>query len=48
VLQGVVIIAIAASVPEVQRILLGSRRRPLTTPPLDSAPAVTEPPAAVV
>ena len=28
VLQGVVIIAVATSVPEVRRILLGSRRRP--------------------
>lgn len=48
VLQGVVIIAIAASVPEVQRILLGSRRRPLAPTSLDAAPATAEPPAAVV
>ena len=48
VLQGVVIIAIAASVPEVQRILLGARRRPATTSPSESARAPLEPPAAAV
>jgi len=48
VLQGVVIIAIAASVPEVQRILLGSRRRLMAPTAIDSAPAASEPPAAVI
>jgi simple sugar transport system permease protein len=51
VLQGVVIIAIAASVPEVRRVLLGSRRRPVV-PPSSGATAATaatpEPPAAAV
>ena len=51
VLQGVVIIAIASSVPEVRRILLGARRRftTSTTPdvPTTSEHAVT-PPGAVV
>ncbi|MDQ2668959.1 MAG: ABC transporter permease, partial [Gemmatimonadota bacterium] len=45
VLQGVVIIAIAASVPEVRRILLGSRRRPISVP---APPAPFEPPATAV
>jgi simple sugar transport system permease protein len=53
VLQGVVIIAIAASVPEVRRILLGARRRvtppPTTTPDTPVADErVATPPAAVV
>lgn len=51
VLQGVVIIAIAASVPEVRRILLGARRRvaPPTTPDTPVADErVATPPAAVV
>lgn len=47
VLQGVVIIAIAASVPEVRRLLLGARRRPVDTEPLAAA-VTTEPPAAPV
>lgn len=47
VLQGVVIIAIAASVPEVRRLLRGSRRRPIDTEPL-APPAAIEPPAAAV
>ncbi len=47
VLQGVVIIAIAASVPEVRRLLLGARKRPISTEPL-APPAVVEPPAAAV
>jgi simple sugar transport system permease protein len=54
VLQGVVIIAIAASVPEVRRILLGARRR-ISAPPTSTPPdvptadehAVTPPAAAV-
>ena len=48
VLQGVVIIAIAASVPEVQRILLGARRRPVAPRLADPAPAPVEPPATAV
>jgi simple sugar transport system permease protein len=48
VLQGVVIIAIAASVPEVQRILLGARRRPATSSSVESPPMATEPPEAAV
>ena len=47
VLQGVVIIAIAASVPEVRRILLGSRR-PSATEPASAPPAAVEPPPAAV
>lgn len=47
VLQGVVIVAIAASVPEVRRLLLGARRRPVDTEPLAAA-VTTEPPAAPV
>ncbi len=48
VLEGVVIIAIAASVPEVRRILLGTRRRPVSERN-SSAPAATDqPPAAPV
>ena len=47
VLQGVVIIAIAASVPEVRRILLGSRRRPVSEP-ASASPSAAEPPPAPV
>jgi len=54
VLQGVVIIAIAASVPEVRRILLGARRR-ISEPPTRTTPDVptanehaATPPAAAV
>ncbi len=47
VLQGVVIIAIAASVPEVRRLLIGARKRPLATEP-SLASASTESPAAPV
>jgi simple sugar transport system permease protein len=48
VLQGVVIIAIAASVPEVQRILRGARRRFTDSSPAESAAPVNEPPVAPV
>jgi simple sugar transport system permease protein len=48
VLQGVVIIAIAASVPEVRRILLGSRKRAPAPLAVETAPVVPEPPAAAI
>lgn len=48
VLQGVVIIAIAASVPEVRRLLLGARKRPVESERSQATPATGEPPVAPV
>ncbi|HEV2643439.1 MAG TPA: ABC transporter permease [Candidatus Elarobacter sp.] len=48
VLQGVVIIAIAASVPEVRRVLLGARKRAPLLPAAETNALVPEPPATAI